>query len=260
MKISLDGIFSLKGHVCIVTGGSRGIGRSCADFVAAAGADIAIIGTREDTAKQAAAQIAEEYGVRTLGIACHVEDRTEVMEMVEQVHKQLGLPDLLFNNAGICEGGDSEDFPEELWRKVLDVNLTGAFFVMQAVGKKLLSHKRPGSFVNTTSINTTVSCTPQHEAAYNASKAGLLMLCKSLAVEWGERGIRVNCISPGYILTDMIKEIGDEEAIRGWAELSPIKKVGEGKDIGGAVVYLLSDASQFTTGAELMIDGAYTLI
>ena len=260
MKKSLNELFSLEGHVCIVTGGSRGIGRSCADFIAAAGADLAIIGTREDTAKQAAAQIAEEYGVRAIGIACHVESKTEVLEMVEQVHARLGLPDLLLNNAGICEGGDSEDYPEELWRKTLDVNLTGAFFVMQAVGKKLLSLNKPGSFVNTTSINTTVSCTPQHEAAYNASKAGLLMLCRSLAVEWGERGIRVNCISPGYILTDMIREIGDEEAIRGWADLSPMKKVGGGKDIGGAVVYLMSETSQFTTGVELMIDGGYTLV
>lgn len=260
MKLDITQLFSLKGRVCIVTGGSRGIGRTCADFIAAAGADVAIIGTRKDTAQKAADEIAEAYGVRTIGIGCRVEDKAQVVAMVEEVEEKLGTPDLLLNNAGICEGGNSEDFPEELWRNIIDVNLTGAFFVMQAVAKKLLDKGLPGSFVSTTSMNTHITCTPQHESAYNATKAGLLMLCRSLAVEWGDRNIRVNCISPGYIMTEMTKQIGDAEMIQHWLDISPINRLGEEKDLGGAVVYLLSDAANFTTGAEILMDGAFTLV
>ena len=258
--VQFEKLFSLKGRIAIVTGGSRGIGRTCADYIAAAGADVAIIGTHFDTAEKAASQIEQEYGVRTLGLECHVERRVEVEAMLDQVERVLGTPTLLLNNAGICENGNSEDFPEELWRRILDVNLNGAFFVMQAFGRKLLSQGKAGSIVSTTSMNTQISCIPQHEAAYNASKAGLLQLCRSLAVEWGARNIRVNCISPGYIMTEMTKRIGDPEMIRSWIESSPIGRLGEESDLGGAVVYLLSDASQFTTGCELMIDGAFTLI
>lgn len=258
--VQFEKLFSLKGHVAIVTGGSRGIGRTCADYIAAAGADVAIIGTHYDTANTAAAQIAKEYGVRTLGLECHVEDHEEVYAMIDKVESVLGTPTLLFNNAGICENGNSEDFSEELWRRIIDVNLNGAFFVMQAFGRKLLSQGKPGSIVSTTSMNTQISCIPQHEAAYNTSKAGLLQLCRSLAVEWGDRNIRVNCISPGYIMTEMTKRIGDPEMIRSWVKSSPIGRLGEERDLGGAVIYLLSDAAQFTTGCELMIDGAFTLI
>ncbi len=258
--VSIEKLFSLKGRTCIVTGGSRGIGRTCADYIAAAGANVAVIGTNRDTAQAAAQKIAERYGVKTTGIGCHVENRQAVFDMVEQVEQELGVPDLLFNNAGICFGGDSEMQSEEDWRANIDINLNGAFYVMQAVGKKLLEKNMPGSMVCTASMNAYISCTPQHEAAYNASKAGLVMLCKSLAVEWGRRRIRVNSISPGYIMTEMTKTIGDPQMIHSWINASPIGRLGEESDIGGAVVYLLSDAALFTTGADLLIDGAFTLI
>ena len=258
--LTLEKMFSLKNHVAIVTGGSRGIGRTGADFIAAAGADIAIIGTRQDTAQAAADEIAAKYNVRTTGIACRVENRDQVFKMVDQVEEVLGTPDLLFNNAGICVGGDSENISEEEWRINIDVNLNGAFYVMQAFAKKLLALGRPGSIVCTTSMNAHITCTPQHEAAYNASKAGLLMLSKSLAVEWGKQRIRVNCLSPGYIMTEMTKQIGSPEMIKGWIDMSPVGFLGEETDLGGAVVYLLSDAAKFTTGAEIVIDGAFTVV
>lgn len=258
--VSFEKMFSLKGHVAIVTGGSRGIGRTCANYIAAAGADIAIIGTKRETAVQAANQIAEEYNIKATGIECRVEDRKAVIKMVDQVEKELGIPDLLLNNAGICEGGDSHNLTEDEWKAIIDVNLNGAFYVIQAFGKKLLENGKTGSIVSIASINAHVSCVPQHEAAYNTSKAGLVMLCKSLAVEWGKQGIRVNSISPGYIMTEMIKTIGNPEMIKLWLSMSPTGQLGEESDIGGAVVYFLSDAAKFTTGAELLIDGAYTLI
>lgn len=258
--ISLEKLFSLKNHVAIVTGGSRGIGRTCADFIAAAGADVAIVGTKQETAQIAAEQIAAEYHVRTMGIACRVENRDAVFKMVDQVDRELGIPDLLLNNAGICVGGDSENLSGEEWGINIDVNLNGAFYVMQAFGKKLLEKGKPGSIVCVASMNAHISCTPQHEAAYNASKAGLVMLAKSLAVEWGKRGIRVNSVSPGYIMTEMTKAIGDSEMINGWISMSPTGTLGEESDIGGAVVYLLSGAARYTTGAEIIIDGAFTLV
>lgn len=258
--VSIESLFTLKGHTCIVTGGSRGIGRTCADYIAAAGANVAIIGTDEGTAQAAADQIADEYGVKTTGIGCRVENREAVIHMVDEVESRLGIPDLLFNNAGLCVGGDSENLSEEDWRVNIDVNLNGAFYVMQAVGKKLLSHGLPGAMVSTASMNAYISCTPQHEAAYNASKAGLVMLCKSLAVEWGRQNIRVNSISPGYIMTEMTRTIGDPDMIESWIKASPTGRLGEEGDIGGAVVYLLSNAAQFTTGADLLIDGGFTLV
>ena len=260
MKISIEKLFSLEGRTCIVTGGSRGIGRACANFIAAAGANLAIIGTRQDTAQKAAEEIAEEYGVKSLGFACLVQNREEVFSMVAAVEKELGVVDLLHNNAGIVIGGDSEDYPEESWRQTLDINLNGAFFVMQAVAQRLFELKKPGSFVNTTSINTYVTSAPLHESAYNASKAGLLMLSRSLAVEWGARGIRVNCISPGVTKTDMLDSVGDQQLMNHWLERTPIGFLGGPNDLGGAVLYLLSDASKYTTGVEITVDGAYTII
>lgn len=258
--ISIRDMFSLKGHVVIVTGGSRGIGRTVSNYLAAAGADIAIIGTREDTTKKAAEELALEYGVKTTGIACDVSHRDEVIDMVDEVEKALGMPDLLFNNAGICDNGPSELIEEETWRRTIDVNLNGAFYVIQAFAKKLIDAKCSGSIVNTTSINAHVTCTPQLEVAYNASKAGLLQMSRALAVEWALKGIRVNCISPGYIMTEMTANIADPEIVKHWMNFMPMKRFGREDELAGAVIYLLSEASTYTTGAEIIIDGAYTSI
>ena len=258
--ISIEKMFSLKGHTVIVTGGSRGIGRKVSDYLAAAGADIAIIGTRADTTKQAADEIASAFGVRTTGIACNVADRKEVFAMLDKVEEILGLPDLLLNNAGVSDNGPSETLTEEEWRHTIDINLTGAFFVIQAFAKKLLDAGHPGSIVNVASMCAHITCFPQREAAYNASKAGLLHLSKSLAVEWAQKGIRVNCISPGYIMTDMTAGITSPELMRIWLDMTPAGRLGREEELAGAVIYLMSDAASFTTGSEIVIDGAYTVL
>lgn len=258
--ISIEELFSLKGHTAIVTGGSRGIGRKVSDYLAAAGANVAIIGTRSDTAEKAAEEIASEFGVRTAGIACNVANRKEVVAMVDRVEALLGIPDLLLNNAGVSDNGPSETLSEEDWRHTIDINLTGAFFVMQAFAKKLLDQGHPGSIVNVASMCAHITCTPQREAAYNASKAGLLHLAKSLAVEWATKGIRVNCISPGYIMTDMTAGITSPEMMKIWLGLTPAGRLGREEELAGAVIYLMSGASTFTTGSEIVIDGAYTVL
>jgi sorbose reductase len=258
--ISIEKLFSLKDHVVIVTGGSRGIGRTVASYLAAAGADVAIIGTKDDTAKKAADEIAAEFGVKTAGIACNVANREEVIMMVDRVEAILGIPDLLFNNAGICDNGPSECLTELDWRKIIDINLNGAFYVIQSVAKKLIDAGRPGAIVNMTSMSAHITCTPQHESAYNASKAGLLHLSRSLAVEWANKGIRVNCISPGYIMTEMTAKIADPDMVKQWLNLTPMGRLGREDELAGAVIYLLGDASTFTSGAEIIMDGAYTII
>jgi len=259
MKIEIEKLFSLKGRTCIVTGGSRGIGRGCADFIAAAGANVAIIGTKKETAQKAADEIAQVYGIKSMGFECNVQNREEVFRTVEAVETEIGVVDLLLNNAGMVEGGDSEDYPEHFWRYTMDVNLNGAFFMMQAVAQRLFALNKPGAIVNITSINTFVVSAPLHESAYNASKAGLLMLSRSLAFEWGDRGIRVNCVSPGCIMTDMLETVGDPVMLKRWTDMTPRGKLGDVSELGGAIIYLLSDASSFTTGAEIRIDGAYTI-
>lgn len=251
-------IFSLKGKVVLVTGGSRGIGKVVAKYLADAGADIAIAYQRLD-ASAVANEIASEYGVRAMAVQVDVTQKDEVKKMIGTVAKEMGTLDILFNNAGICIHKPSLELGDKEWESVIDVNLSGSFYVACEFARYLMEQTKGGSIVNMASMSATIVNVPQRQAAYNSSKAGVVHLTKSLAVEWADKGIRVNCISPGYTNTEMSNTVRqDWQDI--WTEMTPMKRLCKPEELAGAVIYLASEASAFTTGADILIDGGFTLI
>ena len=248
----------LDGRSIFVTGGARGIGKSVATAFAEAGADLAIVDVDIEEAKKTAAELAEKNNVKTIAIKTDVTDPVQVDAMVKEVVDAYGKLDAAFCNAGICINVSAEEMTFEQWKKVIDINLTGVFLTAQAAGKQMLKQGK-GSIINTASMSGHIVNVPQPQCAYNASKAGVIQLTKSMAVEWAKKGVRVNCISPGYIGTDLINS--DENLkplIEKWNAMAPMGRLGKPEELQAVCVYLAGDASSFTTGSDFVVDGAFT--
>ena len=250
-------IFSLKGKVCIITGGYQGIGETVANYIADAGADIVIFDVADATA--IAEKITAEYGVRAKAYVCNVTNPENVKVCIDKAAEDMGTLDLLFNNAGICLHKAALECDPNDWLKVMDVNLNGIYYVAQTFGRYLVANNKKGNIVNTASMSATIVNIPQNQASYNASKAAVKHLTKSLAVEWADKGIRVNSISPGYIRT-AITEKSNPEYQKIWIASIPFKRMGTPEELAGAVIYLLSDASTYTSGSDIIIDGCFTVV
>ena len=235
----------LDGKKGFVTGAARGIGKCTATAFAEAGADVAIVDLDLEEAKKTAKEIAEKTG-------------RKVDAMVEEVVKELGGLDFCHNNAGICINAPAEEMTYEQWNKVININLNGVFLTDIAAGKYMLSHGG-GSIINTASMSAHIVNVPQPQCAYNASKAGVIQLTKSLAIEWAKRGVRVNSISPGYIGTELtLNSPTLVPLIERWNEMAPMGRMGKPEELEAICVYLAGDTSSFTTGADFVIDGAFT--
>ena len=178
---------------------------------------------------------------------------------VAEVVERFGKLDIFVNNAGICRNIKAEEMTLEEWQEVIDINLTGVFIGSQVAGKRMIE-QGGGSIINIASMSGSIVNVPQPQCSYNASKAGVIHLTKSLASEWAKYNIRVNAISPGYMKTGMTeKTLETDMAKDWWLRLTPMGRPGLPCELGGAVVYLASDASSFMTGADLIIDGGYTV-
>ncbi|ROS49536.1 SDR family oxidoreductase [Frigoribacterium sp. PhB24] len=252
---------NLTGTTAVITGGGRGIGLTVARALAADGADIALLDLL-DTVEDTAHTLSEEYGVRALGQKLDVTDQDATNTAFDVISEQLGVPQILLTAAGIEINGDSVDVTADHWRKVIDVNLTGTFFSTQAFGRGLLANDLTGSAVLIASMSGLIVNVPQWAASYNSSKAAVAHLAKSLAVEWASRGIRVNSMSPGYVLTDLTQQIIDREPelLESWTSLIPQGRMAKPEDLTGLVRFLVSDNSSYITGQQIVIDGGYTSI
>jgi len=252
---------NLTGKTAVITGGARGIGLAVAGSLAAEGADIALLDLL-DNVEDAAQQIADEFGVNAYGQRLDVTDQDATTIAFDAIVERLGVPQVLLTAAGIEINGDSVDVTAANWRKVIDVNLTGTFFAAQSFGRALLTAGLPGSAILISSMSGTIVNVPQWAASYNASKAAVAHLGKSLAVEWATAGIRVNSISPGYVLTDLTQQIIDREpAVEAdWVSRIPQGRMATPEDLTGLVRFLASDASSYLTGQGILIDGGYTSI
>ena len=248
----------LDGKKGFVTGGARGIGKRTATAFAEAGADVAIVDLDIETARQTAGEIAGATGRKVIALECDVTDEAQVGAMVERVAEELGGLHFCHANAGICINAPAEEMTYEQWRKNVNVNLDSVFLTDTAAGRHMLAHGG-GSIINTASMSAHIVNVPQPQCAYNASKAGVIQLTKSLAVEWAKRGVRVNSISPGYIGTDLtLSSPTLQPLIAQWNAMAPMGRLGKPEELGSICVYLAGDTSTFTTGADFSIDGAFT--
>ncbi len=249
--------FKLDGKVAVVTGSTRGLGKACAIALAEAGANVVITGTTLDPAEAVAAEIAGATGVTTLGLACDVRSKQSVDAMIDAILAKFGQLDIAFNNAGIATVGAAEDITEEQFDDLMAVNVKGVFLTTQAAGKVMLK-QGSGSIINMASMSAHIVNVPQNISHYCASKAAVLQYSRSVAAEWAARGVRVNVVSPGYHLTEMALQF--EDLINDWwVPRIPMARAAEPAELGGAVVFLASDASSYMTGSELITDGGYSL-
>jgi len=256
---SLENLFSLKGKTVLIVGGAQGIGKIVAEYLAGAGADLVIFDLQDEKAEKIAKEIGDKYQCRSISYEVDVTNPTEIKEALYKADNEMGKINLLFNNAGIVVQKPVIDLEPEEWLKVIDVNLNGIFYVAQTFGKYLIDNKQKGAIVNTASMSGTIVNYPQRQASYNVSKAGVIQLTKSLAVEWANLGIRVNSISPGYIYTELTSSVR-EDWRKEWADLTPMKRMGTPEEVAGGTIYLLSDSASFTTGTDLIMDGGFTSV
>ncbi|MHB1347612.1 MAG: glucose 1-dehydrogenase [Candidatus Humimicrobiaceae bacterium] len=249
-------LFKLDGKKAIVTGAGRGLGKEIALGLAEAGADVAVIDMLLKEADQTASAI-KKLGRDSIAIEGDVTREDSVISSVQKAIQKFGAIDILVNNAGICSWSAAEDMGFDEWKKVLDVNLNGVFLYCKWVGKEMIKQKS-GSIINVSSMSAYIVNVPQEQCHYNASKAGVVHLTKSLAVEWAPFNIRVNAVCPGYVMTPLLK-LADKKDLDEWIAISPQKRIPDPSELKGIFVFLASDASSYFTGSSIIADGGYSL-
>jgi NAD(P)-dependent dehydrogenase (short-subunit alcohol dehydrogenase family) len=245
--------FRLDDRVALVTGAASGIGREIALGLAESGADVGCVDLTD--AAETVADI-EALGRRAVAVSADVTDPESVSAAVEAVEAELGPLRLAVNSAGIANAAPAEDMPLEQFKKVLDVNLNGVFICCQAEGRALLRNGG-GAVVNIASMSGVIVNRDLLQVHYNASKAAVIHLSKSLAMEWAGRGIRVNSISPGYTATPMNTRPEVAEQVKRFEADTPLGRMASPTELVGPAVFLLSEAASFCTGVDLIVDGGF---
>ncbi len=249
-------LFSLKDEIALVTGAGSGIGQGIAIGLAEAGADVALFDVPSSQGLEETAAAVRGKGRRALIATGDVVDGPSIAAAVDKTQQGLGPLTLAVNSAGIANAMPAEDMPIEQWRRMVDVNLTGIFLSCQAEGRAMLANRR-GAIVNIASMSGSIVNRGLTQAHYNASKAGVIHLSKSLAMEWVTRGVRVNAISPGYTLTPMNKRPEVAEQLKIFAAETPMARIATVEEMVGPAIFLLSPAASFVTGVDLLVDGGF---
>ncbi|BDZ59429.1 SDR family oxidoreductase [Barrientosiimonas endolithica] len=248
-------IFDLEGKTALVTGAASGIGQACAVELARMGAGVALVDRSTDGLASVAAAV-RTAGARSLPLTADVTVPGEIDEAVERVVRDWGRLDIAVNSAGIAHAAPAADLADEDWARVFDVNATGLFRSCRAEGRVMLEAGE-GAIVNISSMSGVIANRGLEQVHYNASKAAVTHLTKSLAVEWAGRGVRVNAVSPGYTATPMNTRAEVADQVREFEDQTPMGRMAEPREIAGPVVFLASPAASFCTGVDLLVDGGF---
>jgi len=252
---------ALNGRACLITGAGSGIGRAIAHAVADAGGALALVDTNEENTRVIQAEILKRNPTTTtVVLVADVTNPSQVSDVMATARNELGGLDVAYNNVGIAQWIDALDMPYEDFQKMFRVNVDSVFLgaVAQA---KIMKEKKYGKIINTASISAHIANYPQSQSHYNASKSAVIGLTRSLAVEWVDHGIRVNSISPTYTKTQLVEKFLETEEGKKvyptWMEMTPMRSMADPTDLQGAAVFLGSEASDFMTGTDIVIDGGY---
>ena len=250
--------FLLTGKVAVVTGGAQGIGLACVEALVEAGAHVVIADLPSPRLHETAAAMVAR-GLPVMAVAMDVSNSAEVEAVAEAVSGETGGVDILVNCAGIGQGSPGAEFvTDELWRRHMQVNLDGTFYCCRSFGKRMLDRGQ-GSIVNIGSMSGEIVNKPQPQSYYNASKAAVHHLTRSLAAEWATRGVRVHAVAPTYIETPLPRQAASDPAMLGtWLDMTPMHRMGQPEEIASVVLFLAGEAASLLTGSIVLADGGYT--
>lgn len=263
--------FSMQGKVCMVTGAARGLGfEFCRAFLQSGCTSLAVLDLKDSDCRDAAKELSDyardtnglqNKDVQVIGIECDVSSEASVQNAYGKVMDTFGRIDSVVASAGIVENYSALDYPTDRVKRLYDVNVHGVFFTAREAARHMIP-QGGGSIILVSSMSANIVNIPQLQTPYNSSKAAVKHMAASLAVEWAKDGVRVNSLSPGYMLTKLTKSLlaKNPDLKKTWESLTPMGRMGEPEDLAGAIVFLASDASKFVTGSEIRVDGGYCVV
>jgi sorbose reductase len=254
--MSVLDLFDLHGKTALVTGGSSGIGKRVALAYLQAGAQVAFAARHSEVLEKVAGELREAGGGKVVPICCDVTQPEQVTSMVDQVTAELGGIDIAVCNAGIVSVEGMLEMSLEEFQRIQNTNVTGVFLTAQAAARAMVKQGRGGVIINTASMSGHIINIPQQVGHYCASKAAVIHLTKAMAVEFAPHQIRVNSVSPGYILTELVEPLAEYHRL--WEPKIPLGRIGRPEELTGLYLYLASAASSYMTGSDVVIDGGYT--
>jgi gluconate 5-dehydrogenase len=260
MTMKVQELLSLKGKNAVITGGSRGLGLQMAEALGEMGAKVALTARKKDELDEAVSHL-KKLGIEARAYVCDLGKREQVAPLADALLKDFGRIDILVNNAGATWGSPAEDHPIEAWDKLVNLNLTGAFLLSQQIAKRSMIPNKWGRIINTASVAGLTASDPRvvKTVAYNTTKHGLIGLTRQCAAEWGEHGITVNAICPGFFPSKMTRATVETYG-KTVLELTPTRRLGNDEDLKGLAVLLASEASRHITGQAIAVDGGATIL
>lgn len=251
--------FDLTGNVAVVTGCSTGLGVQMAKALANQGANIVCLARRENLVQEVAKEITDTYGVEAIGVSCDITDSERVAQAVDVVMEKFGRIDILINNAGTGAVAPAEEITDEQFSNEMNIDLFGTFKMAREIANKAMLKQNYGRIINIASMYGMVGNKIAPASPYHAAKGGVINLTRALAAEWGEKGITVNCICPGYFETPLTKETLESEFFQNYAKtMIPLARYGKEGELDTAAIFLSSQASSYVNGLVLPVDGGYT--